>query len=163
MSEPADILVVRLSALGDVVLASAVARALRERFPTARIEFLAGPPHGRILEWVGGLDSVHLVGRGDPVPDGVRERRWDLLVDLSGTGRSRRLLRAVGARRRVVVAKQTIRRFAFVRLRALNVLYRMGDAARSAREAIQQASLKGIYPADYLNRMVKYTADRWKQ
>jgi hypothetical protein len=51
----------------------------------------------------------------------------------------------------------------FVRLRALNVLYRMGDHARPAREAIQNASMKGIHPATYLNRMTKYTSDRLKQ
>jgi hypothetical protein len=51
----------------------------------------------------------------------------------------------------------------FVRLRALNALYRMGDAARDAREAIEKASMKGIFPAEYLNRMTKYTADRLRQ
>ena len=44
----------------------------------------------------------------------------------------------------------------FVRLRAMNVLYGMGDDAHPALPAIKEASLKGIYPADYLNRMVKY-------
>ena len=51
----------------------------------------------------------------------------------------------------------------FVRLRALNALYRMGDAARPAREAIEKASMQGILPADYLNRMTRYTSDRLKQ
>jgi arylsulfatase A-like enzyme len=44
----------------------------------------------------------------------------------------------------------------FVRLRATGVLYRMGDDARPAVPAIRQAGMKGIYPADYLNRMVEY-------
>jgi hypothetical protein len=48
----------------------------------------------------------------------------------------------------------------FVRLRAMNVLYRMGDDARPARPAIKEASMKGIYPTDYLNRMVKYLPTR---
>lgn len=51
----------------------------------------------------------------------------------------------------------------FVRLRALNALYRMGDDARGAREAIEKAAMKGIHPADYLNRMTQYTSDRLKQ
>ena len=50
----------------------------------------------------------------------------------------------------------------FVRLRALNALYRMGNAARPAREAIEKASMKGIHPAEYLNRMTQYTSDRLK-
>lgn len=107
----------RLSALGDVVLASAVATALRDRFPSARIDFLSQEPHGRILEWVRGLDAVHLwTGEGAP-PSESRARTWDVVVDLSGTGRSRRLLRAISRRRLLRVRKQALRRFAFVRLR----------------------------------------------
>jgi HEAT repeat protein len=44
----------------------------------------------------------------------------------------------------------------FVRLRALNALYRMGEDARPALPSIRRASMKGIYPAEYLNRMVDY-------
>ena len=43
----------------------------------------------------------------------------------------------------------------FVRLRAINVLDRMGSHARPAAPAIAKASLKGIYPAEYVNRMVQ--------
>ena len=48
----------------------------------------------------------------------------------------------------------------FVRLRALNVLYRMGADARPAVPAIKQASIKGIFPAEYVNRMVEYLPER---
>ncbi len=46
----------------------------------------------------------------------------------------------------------------FVRLRAINVLDRIGDHARPAIDAIKQATMpKGtIFPADYLNRMCQY-------
>ncbi|MFV1964707.1 MAG: sulfatase-like hydrolase/transferase [Pirellulaceae bacterium] len=48
----------------------------------------------------------------------------------------------------------------FIRLRAMNALYRMGEDARPALPAIEQASMKAIYPADYLNRMVEYLPKR---
>ena len=38
----------------------------------------------------------------------------------------------------------------------MNVLYRMGEHARPARPAIERASIRGIYPAEYLNRLVEY-------
>jgi hypothetical protein len=44
----------------------------------------------------------------------------------------------------------------FVRLRAMNALYRMGGHARPALPAIEKASMEGIYPAEYLNRLVEY-------
>lgn len=129
-AEPA-ILVARLSALGDVVLASAVAAALRERHPAATLEFLAADPHHRILAWVPGLDRVH-AWSGGAVPAAVRDRRWDVVVDLSGTGRSRRLLAGVRAGRQLRIRKQTLRRMAFVRLHAL------GADGRGIRPALDR-------------------------
>ena len=101
MNTTGSILVARLSALGDVVLASTVAVALGETLPGARIEFLAGEPHARILAAVPGLGAVHAWSGHGPAPDPVRARRWDCLIDLSGTGRSRRILAGVRAARRL--------------------------------------------------------------
>jgi heptosyltransferase-2 len=120
MSDPSSILVCRLSALGDVVLALPAVGALKERFPGARVEFLSREPYGRILRDARPPDALHLWrGRGHALPPEVGERRWDLLVDLSATGTSRRLLARVGADRRLAAAKDTLRRFAFVNLRFL--------------------------------------------
>lgn len=119
MSAPPAILVARLSALGDVMLATAVAAALREDLEGGAVEFLTTTPNDGLARHAEGIGPVHGWEGSGPVPDAVRSRRWDVLVDLSGTGRSRRLLRGVAAARRLVVPKQTLRRLAFVRLRAL--------------------------------------------
>ena len=48
-----------------------------------------------------------------------------------------------------------------VRLRTMNVLYRMGKPARALVPAIQRAGgMKGIFPAEYLNRMTEYVPAR---
>ncbi|MHC4401920.1 MAG: sulfatase-like hydrolase/transferase [Planctomycetota bacterium] len=57
---------------------------------------------------------------------------------------------------REALAEALAHRAPFVRLRAVNALYRMGDDARPALAAIEKASMNGIYPATYLNRMVDY-------
>jgi heptosyltransferase-2 len=120
MTDPRTILVVRLSALGDIVLALPTVESLRARYPRARIVFLARDPEGRILEGVRTIDDLVLWPGGDaPLPGPVRDASWDLVVDLSGTGRSRRLLARVRAKRVLRARKETMRRFAFVRLRAL--------------------------------------------
>ncbi len=129
MSGAPAVLVARLSALGDVVLASAVAQAIAER--TAPPEFLAADPHHRILEWAPGIARVH-AWSGGAAPPAVRDRRWDVLIDLSGTGRSRRLLAGVRAARRLRIRKQTLRRVAFVRLHAL------GADGRGIRPALDR-------------------------
>ncbi len=120
MTAPSSILVCRLSALGDIVLTLPVIDALRERFPEARLEYLAREPYGRILRRVAALDALHLWGGpGVPVEPGIRDRRWDVVIDLSVTSRSRRLLRGVTSHIRLGARKETLRRFAFVRLRPL--------------------------------------------
>lgn len=48
----------------------------------------------------------------------------------------------------------------FARLRALNALHRLGKDAEPALPAIADAGLKGIFPADYVNRMVEYLPER---
>jgi len=49
-----------------------------------------------------------------------------------------------------------------IRLRALNAVDRLGDRARSARQAIRQAQMpKGGHVADYVNRMVEYLPEKF--
>jgi HEAT repeat protein len=50
-----------------------------------------------------------------------------------------------------------------VRLRAINVLDRMGEAARTAAKAMRTAGMNGPQPAEYLNRMVKYVPAKFEQ
>ena len=128
-----SILVCRLSALGDVVLSQAVAAALAERYPQATRTFLSREPYGRILAGNPAVGELALwAGAGHPLPESVRARRWDVVCDLSGSGRSRRLLAAVSAGRVLRVRKQTWQRFAFVRLR------RVGGARVSLEPAIDR-------------------------
>jgi heptosyltransferase-2 len=120
MSDPRSILICRLSALGDVVLSIPVADALRERYPDAHVAFLAREPWGNILHCVPSISRVLAwPGPGSPLPDEAARTPWDLVIDLSVTGRSRRLLRGVRAGRFLRARKETLRRFAFVHLRRL--------------------------------------------
>jgi len=118
MTDPRSILICRLSALGDVVLSIPVADALRETYPGAHIAFLSRDPYGRILRSARSVDRV-LLWSGGQLPEEAVGEEWDLVVDLSATGRSRRLLRGVRRKRLLRARKETLRRFAFVHLRAL--------------------------------------------
>ena len=51
----------------------------------------------------------------------------------------------------------------FIRLRALNVLDRMGEAARPALEAMKKARIKGGHVAGYVGRMVQYVPEKFKK
>jgi heptosyltransferase-2 len=153
-----SVLVCRLSALGDVVLSQAVAAALAERFPDAERVFLSREPYGRILR--DDADSGRLVlwgGPGHALPAAVRERSWDLVCDLSASGRSRQLLAGVRARRTLRPRKQTWQRFAFVRLRAF------GGGAVSLSSALDRlftcVAPLGIGRGDRVPRLTSRAAD----
>jgi heptosyltransferase-2 len=80
------ILIVRYSALGDVVLATSVLQPLRERFPTARLEWVTAPAYAPLLEGLPELAAVHRLGQtGQDGPAALRARlrgRFDLAIDL---------------------------------------------------------------------------------
>ncbi|MCA9751822.1 MAG: glycosyltransferase family 9 protein [Gemmatimonadetes bacterium] len=144
MSEAPDaVLVCRLSAIGDLVLTLPVVSALRRTFPAARLEYLSREPFGRILRDVSAIDALHLwPGPGHPPPAAVTAREWDVVVDLSASGRSRRLLAAVKRRRLLRARKQPLARFGFVRLRALG--FRGAGIRRAVDRQLETIAPLGI-------------------
>jgi heptosyltransferase-2 len=100
-----SVLVIRYSALGDVVLATSVLDPLRARFPDARIEWVTSPAYAPILEGLPGLARVHRLGRGglrEAVELAVKLRgRFDLAIDLQNKVKSAIVARAAGRRQLV--------------------------------------------------------------
>jgi len=98
-----SILVIRYSALGDVVLATSVLEPLRERFPSARIEWVTSPAYAPLLEGLPGLAAVHrLTGTGiRGATDLARSLRgrFDLAIDLQNKVKSAVVARAAAAHR----------------------------------------------------------------
>jgi ADP-heptose:LPS heptosyltransferase len=93
---PANILVIDFGQLGDVVMSLPALRAIRERFPRARITVAAGKPSSDIVEMSGYADEVIAVDRV-ALRDGfiplsikrilqlvkdVRRREFEFVIDL---------------------------------------------------------------------------------
>jgi ADP-heptose:LPS heptosyltransferase len=93
---PRNILVIDFGQLGDVVMSLPALRAIRERFPHARITVVVGRPGGEIIEMSGYADAtieVDRVGLRDGskplsvlrifrVVKDVRQRKFDFVIDL---------------------------------------------------------------------------------
>ena len=96
------ILVIRYSALGDVVLATSVLEPLRARYPRARIEWVTSPAYAPLLEGLPALAAVHrldLAGpRGALALGRALRGRFDVAVDLQNKLKSRLVARAAAPR-----------------------------------------------------------------
>ncbi|MBI3189373.1 MAG: lipopolysaccharide heptosyltransferase II [Ignavibacteriales bacterium] len=113
------ILIIRLSSLGDIVLTSPLVRSLRSRFPRAQIDFLVKEQYADLVKFNPNLSSVIEMRLGDwdelqTLVNQVQSEKYDLLVDLHNSLRSRYIRILSKARRRVIVNKRSVARFMLV-------------------------------------------------
>lgn len=113
----ARILVIRLSALGDVVLVEPVVRALRSRLPGVQLDLVTDARYATWARRAMGFD--HVVGydrRGEDagwagtsaVLGRLPAPRYDVVVDLQGKLRTRALAWRVPARRHLTLQKRSL-------------------------------------------------------
>jgi lipopolysaccharide heptosyltransferase I len=113
-ADPKRILLVKLSAIGDVVHALPVAAALRRRFPQAYIAWAVGPAAADVVTGNPHLDDVLVIGGRAPgarslpgLPQivglrrALRAERFDLALDLQGLLKSSLVARLSGSPRRL--------------------------------------------------------------
>ena len=108
---PLRILLVRLSALGDVAVGLHILSTLRARFPSAHLGWLIEDRFASLVEAHPELDSTHIYARkGLRFPwnwwripgflHSVRRERYDVALDLQGNLKSGVLAALAGAKRR---------------------------------------------------------------
>lgn len=116
---PSSILIIRPSAMGDIVMASPMIAALRRAYPKARIAWLVEPGLADLLRHNGDLDELILWPKGEwnrlakekhyvellrriaAFRRELHSRRFDLAIDAVGLLKSRFLLWLSGAKETV--------------------------------------------------------------
>ena len=96
-----DVLVIKLSALGDFVLALGAMRAVREFHPSARITLLTTPPFEEFAKVCPYVDAVETDGR----PEGlkptatliqrIKRAKYDIIYDFQTSGRTKNYFTAL--------------------------------------------------------------------
>jgi|TARA_Y100001947_G_scaffold135924_1_gene123907 ADP-heptose:LPS heptosyltransferase len=95
------VLVIKLSALGDFVLALGAMRAIRAAHPKASITLLTTPPYEGLAKATGFFQKIETDGR----PEGlkatrallkrIREQKYDIVYDLQTSGRTANYFKAL--------------------------------------------------------------------
>ena len=101
------ILIIRLSAIGDVVRVLPALHALRNRYPMAQIDWVIEQKSYEIISGHPALDQIHVFDRGGNAPHSVgsflelcktiRANRYDWIIDFHGIFKTGLLTLASGA------------------------------------------------------------------
>lgn len=112
-------LIIRLSSIGDVILATPLARILREKLPSAQVDFLVKREYAPLVRHNPHLSSVieldtqsgfeHLRG----LRKRIRQEHYDLIIDVQGNLRSV-FLRTGSSENLVSVNKRKLARFLLI-------------------------------------------------
>jgi heptosyltransferase-1 len=165
-SGPIHILIVRLSAIGDIVMASSLVNALRRRYPDARIGWLVQPEGRALLEYHPDLGEVIIWPRGE-WQRLLKDRRWgdlwreirgfrrelrrhcfDLAIDAQGLLKSGFLTWLSGAKERIGLGSREGSRFLMTK-----VIEKGGDPRRIGSEYLHLARALGL-PVDNFEMQV---------
>ncbi len=118
---PKNILVIRLSSIGDILLATPLLRLLRKRFPEARIDFAVKAMYMDLLRTNPHIDKVWALdadaGKAGLVALGeeLEQVPYDLVIDIHKNFRSLYLRRRIRPARVVVLKKYYLKRFLLVK------------------------------------------------
>lgn len=124
-------LIIRLSSVGDIVLSSLLVRTLRNRFPSAQIDYLVKSEYADLVRYSPYINSTIAFPAGGKFSDlrALRQRilreGYDLLIDLHDSLRSRYLCR--GSAPSVRINKRKIARALLVKGK-INVYHSMGGS-----------------------------------
>jgi heptosyltransferase-1 len=168
MTASPRILLVRLSAIGDIVFASPLVAAVRRAYPGGHIAWLAQPECGRLLEHHPDLDEVISVPIGEwrklwrqrrlidlgkevkTLQGRLQSRRFDMALDLQGLLKSGLLTRLSGAPERIGLGSREGSRRLMTR-----VVPRGGDPDRIGSEYLHLAQTLGL-PVDDFAMAIHY-------
>jgi heptosyltransferase-2 len=140
------ILIIRLSSIGDIVLSTPLIRLLRNKFPSAQIDFVIKKEFAELLKFNPHLTNLIEFDTGNGFKELLRlksrilKERYDLIVDIHNNLRSV-FLRTFSGARVLKVNKRVFKRFLLVKFK-INLYKNITPVAERYIETVSQLSIK---------------------
>jgi lipopolysaccharide heptosyltransferase II len=115
-------LVIRFSSIGDIVLSTPLLRVLRTRFPQGQIDYVTRTEYAELVKSNQNLNHTYEFDARErfeglrALKKKIRDERYDLIVDIHDSLRSK-YLRSLRGPKRVVVDKRVLERSMLVNLK----------------------------------------------
>jgi len=141
-------LIVRLSAMGDIVHTVPTATALRRARPDASIDWVVDARHRAVLDLFDVADQVISINPSGPwrqtvaVVGALRDEAYDVVIDAQGLLKSAVLARLAGGRRTIGFAREALREPSAARFYSETVVTVAADHV--ARQNLQLLRALGI-------------------
>jgi heptosyltransferase-1 len=174
--EPRNVLLVRLSARGDIVFSSPMVRAFRRTFPEARVTWLAESHTKNLIEHHPELDEVIVWDRGSwkelvkerrfltlfrearTFISELRKRRFDVAVDMQGLLRSGLMAFLSGAPTRIGLRPKEGSQFFMTEV--VDRHRNQGNRAKASSEYLYLAQELGLDTGEFRMEVPLSTEDR---
>lgn len=129
------ILIIRFSAIGDIVLTSPVVRCIRKKFPQAKIHFLVKEKFKAAVQTNSNIDTFfYFNNHPNEIIDKLKFEKYDFVVDLQRNSRSkalcRKLRRPLGTFPKFNIQKFLLTTFKINRLPKIHVVDRYFNAVK---------------------------------
>ena len=139
-------LIIRFSSIGDVVLASPLVRVLHKQFPSSQIDFVVRKEYSELIRYNPNLNRTFEFDDQEGfqelrrLKEIIRHEKYDLIIDIHNSLRSRYIRSISGAKEIVVINKRIFARTMLVRLK--KNFYR--DIVSIADRYIEPVGIYGI-------------------
>jgi len=123
MKIPAKILIIRLSSIGDILLAAPLIRILRQKFPNAQIDFLTKARFAELLQFHPGLNNMICFDETAGFPElrriktQIRQTRYDWILNIHNNLRTVYLCSFIPAAHRFKINKRVFKRWLLVKFK----------------------------------------------
>ncbi len=166
LSRVKNLLVIRLSSLGDVLLATPVIRSVKKAYPDIKLDFIVREEYSDVLRYNPNVDNIISYTSEKADTAAFKERLqnggYDLAVDLQNNIRSRRLTKKLGIPV-VRFGKKSVEKFLLVNFK-INKLKSSGSIPERYAGAIENLKLDDegldLFLPEDLNREGKKDSNR---